>query len=177
MTRPIQTLPVGLLGSLGLKSMGTNPVDFLEQVRGIVDLWPLYMEASARYTASNGGPFPIGDTALGRTPGFVPEQNQAWWIHGGEMTLYVPATATATLVQVRLDRNLVADPSQHTTVVPTLTLAPIAASTVAREYSVPIPGGFILEPSESVTAVLSAEGVAVAPVQWRYGLRYTPFPV
>lgn len=175
--RPIQTNPVGLLGSLGLKQMGQNPPDFLDQIRGTVDLWKLYMEASATFLASLDLPLALGDTSLQRDLSITPPQNRAWWVHGVNLRLGIQATGTATLIQARLDRVLVADPSKHECLIGTQTIAPVTVSTVGREWSLSLPHPIILVPGEALSPVYSAQAIAVLGGYISVGVRYTEFPV
>ncbi len=175
MTRPIQTLPVGLLGSLGLKSMGKNPPDFRDEVNGTIDMWRLYMEASATWSAAGNVDLPIGTTGLTRGTPLTPADNEVWWIHGGELTLAASIGATATLASVRLDRYLLADSAKHQTIVSTFETA-IAAGLTFREISLAVPGGFLLLPGEGISPVAAAENVAVGGLGVRYQVRYTAFP-
>lgn len=178
MPRPIQALPIGLLGSLGLKQMGQNPPDFLDQVRGTLELWPLYMASTAQFTASLGLAVALGNTNSTRDLTTTPPANRAWWVHGCNMYMGVQATGTITMLQARLDRVLISDPSRHECIIKTETLTNVTASAVLREWGHPLEvPPFMLLPGEAISPVYSAEAVAVATAYVSLVVRYTEFPV
>lgn len=84
---PIQTLPIGLLGLLQLKTSGGNPSQFSETVSGVYDLGKFYENQQAQMTASLFGAQPTLTTSTRNQPVFtvaatpitVP-QKELWYV-------------------------------------------------------------------------------------------------
>jgi len=121
----INRIPNGLLGWLGIKNFGRNPVTLGEQVIPTWDLSKLYLEADAEYLQVTST-----ITGTGYTVVFGPSQNEVWVVTDYSLDLATGAAETwsgalsrATpnnLGQVRIADNRALAASQWLCTVPAL---------------------------------------------------------
>jgi hypothetical protein len=74
---PIQTAAPGLLGLLQLKNQGRLPSQILEEVRAIIDIWPLYLQSDVRASHVQSAAITTGANLLD----LFSVDSQVMWVH------------------------------------------------------------------------------------------------
>jgi hypothetical protein len=167
---PIQTLPLGLLGLLDLKTMGRNPPALGQTVAPVLDITQLYLNGKALEFAATSKAVGVGGYGLfldfdTTVPITVPE-GETWFVHDYTMLAQLNAGGTCNLV------------------VPAWRPAGGNYHSLANEKD-PMPVGgnsmfsvrdFWLPPGASLGFWVHTVGVATLNV-YSQGMRYTPCQV
>jgi hypothetical protein len=89
---PINTLPIGLLDLLGIKSGGEYPRDLSQQLGSSIELLDFYLNARAENLSSGG--FTVAATGFQTVAAFAVPANELWWVHRYSLR-YVTGAAEA----------------------------------------------------------------------------------
>ena len=108
MSTPITRPPLGLLDLVGTKTLGLNPNELLDQVRGTLDIARLTL--LGRYELLSSFGLPVGFPVVpGFADAFTVPQNELWYVHtvavqvipaGGFSCFLQPAAGRIASVQI-----------------------------------------------------------------------------
>lgn len=90
----INRIPPGVLSQLGIKSGGRNPEILNSVLNGCVDLWPLYMHATAEIV---GDTTSVNGVGVWGTSTLIAGQDEWWWVH--EYSIATPTLAATQTAQ------------------------------------------------------------------------------
>jgi len=178
MSRPIQSNPLGLLGLLALKNTGQNPPVMVDEITPVLETMPFYMAGNTQWSGAFGQTVPVGSFPLQQLAlGLGPPDSIAWLVSGGEVTLFLPATATMGGFILGANVALVSNPAFHYALVDTLQVSTVGASPLDREWTFALPRDLMLLPGEQLMPLVAIDNLLVADVQIRAQVRYTPIPI
>jgi len=159
---PINALPTGILGFLGIKNGGRYPQHLGETLTPVWDLANLYLEANAQYTDDAGTINADGEVRV-----FTVPEGQVWWV--SELVGYITTGAGESLDAFALTR-FASGPVQWLSITPGIAV-PANQDSAILVMDRPR----FLQPGEGLG--FEAYGGAYAGViDWQMGIRFTVLP-
>lgn len=156
---PINRVPYGLLGFLGIKNGGRNPSTIADYVQPAWDLSELYLQTNSEF-------FSVGGSvnALGYNVGFSSSTAEVTWVHG-----FSVLSSTLTAGQSLIAGIMVADQNGITGVAyeTVLTASPAVGSRMLLALDRPV----ILSPGQQIG--FNVTSIAAGPINYTAAIRVT----
>lgn len=183
MSRPIQTNPLGYLGLLGLKNNGQNPAEAIDTAQPMIEMGDMYRLDRRRWSFIDVGvanaSIPVGNLApsqLTLNTLLTPQENEVWYIEGGQFTAFLPAGITVAGMNMIAMHGVLSQPAAWRAISDPLA-AQVGGVAVDQEIARRIDGGWWLKPGEFVTVSANAVNIAVQPLGVNVELTFARVPI